>query len=63
MSDPLPDDDAPAGKIYVHRDLGPGFTHQDSPGCSCVPHVIESDDQRTTDHVIAEIEKRERGDA
>lgn len=53
----------PPGRLYVHRDLGPGFTHSDSPDCPCVPHVVDPDDQQTSDQLIAAIEKKERGDA
>ena len=50
--------------IYVHRDLGPGFTHFNSPSCGCRPHVIAGDHPRTTEAILAEIDAKEkRGDA
>ena len=44
--------------MSVCRDI-PG-RHVGGPGCWCDPHIIECDDRRSADAIIAEIERAER---
>lgn len=45
--------------IYIHRDLGDGFTHFQSDDCACCPHVIMGSDKRSPRLIALDLERIE----
>ena len=50
--------DCDTWKIIVHRDIM-GIHDVDNPTCWCEPHVFMSDDMRTVEQLMDEIQRRE----
>lgn len=39
--------------LWVHRDVGDGFTHFDSPDCGCRPYRVYCDDDRSLSEIMS----------
>jgi hypothetical protein len=46
--------------FLVHRDLGPGFTHQDGPDCACSPTLHRVRATVDVEQLQAAVEAAER---
>lgn len=47
------------GDVFIHRDLGMGFTHEDSHHCGCCPVLVTAADMRSADRIWDDLERRQ----